>query len=376
MQHSTIAAIATAPGAGGIAIVRLSGPESYEVAAKVFRPANPAKKVADAKGYTAMFGAFVEGEEAFDEGVALFFRAPHSYTGEDVVELSCHGGSAVARRLVEACIAAGASPAAPGEYPRRAFLNGKLSLTQAEAVMDIISADGRQGAALANASLNGALARKIAAQKDALTALQAHLAAWVDFPEEDVPELSQSHLCDVLGEALIAGLNSAIAKKEVGKDPREIQMFLNGFMQEVAMKKATENAEKGKKFLEENAKKSGVDTLANGIQYKIIKKGEGAKPAATDMVKVHYRGTLIDGTEFDSSIKRGEPVEFPLNRVIPGWTTALQQMPVGSKWEIFIPSDQAYGPRGNGSIGPNETLIFEVELLDIVTPDAKEADQK
>ena len=164
--------------------------------------------------------------------------------------------------------------------------------------------------------------------------------------------------------------------REVGKDPREIQMFLNGFMQEVAMKKATENAEKGKKFLEENAKKSGVDTLANGIQYKIIKKGEGAKPAATDMVKVHYRGTLIDGTEFDSSIKRGEPVEFPLNRVIPGWTTALQQMPVGSKWEIFIPSDQAYGPRGNGSIGPNETLIFEVELLDIVTPDAKEADQK
>ena len=220
MQHSTIAAIATAPGAGGIAIVRLSGPESYEVAAKVFRPANPAKKVADAKGYTAMFGAFMEGEEAFDEGVALFFRAPHSYTGEDVVELSCHGGSAVARRLVEACIAAGASPAAPGEYTRRAFLNGKLSLTQAEAVMDIISADGRQGAALANASLNGALARKIAAQKDALTALQAHLAAWVDFPEEDVPELSQSHLCDVLGgveqelDALIQSYDAGAVLRE------------------------------------------------------------------------------------------------------------------------------------------------------------------
>ena len=213
MQHSTIAAIATAPGAGGIAIVRLSGPESYEVAAKVFRPANPAKKVANAKGYTAMFGAFVEGEEAFDEGVALFFRAPHSYTGEDVVELSCHGGSAVARRLVEACIAA-------GEYTRRAFLNGKLSLTQAEAVMDIISADGRQGAALANASLNGVLARKIAAQKDALTALQAHLAAWVDFPEEDVPELSQSHLCEVLGgveqelDALIQSYDAGAVLRE------------------------------------------------------------------------------------------------------------------------------------------------------------------
>ena len=198
MEHSTIAAIATAPGAGGIAVVRLSGPESYAVAAKVFHPANPDKRVEEAKGYTALFGHFMEGEEAFDEGVALFFRAPHSYTGEDVVELSCHGGSAVARRLVESCIAAGAAPAAPGEYTRRAFLNGKLGLTQAEAVMDLISADGRQGAALANASLNGALAKKIGAEKDALTALQAHLTAWVDFPEEDVPALEDAQLVSTL----------------------------------------------------------------------------------------------------------------------------------------------------------------------------------
>ena len=166
MQETTIAAIATAPGAGGIAVVRLSGAQSYAVAERVFRPANPGKKVAQAKGYTALFGHFVDGGEEFDEGVALFFRAPHSYTGEDVVELSCHGGSAVARRLVEACLAAGAQPAAPGEYTRRAFLNGKLGLTQAEAVMDLISADGRQGAALANAALSGALARKIGEQKE------------------------------------------------------------------------------------------------------------------------------------------------------------------------------------------------------------------
>lgn len=198
MQETTIAAIATAPGAGGIAVVRLSGAESYPIAARVFRPANAAKKVENAKGYTAMYGTFREGDEAFDEGVALFFRAPHSYTGEDVVELSCHGGSAVARRLVEACLAAGAQPAAPGEYTRRAFLNGKLGLTQAEAVMDLISADGRQGAALANAALGGALAKKISAQKEALTAIQAHLAAWVDFPEEDVPELDGDHLHRVL----------------------------------------------------------------------------------------------------------------------------------------------------------------------------------
>ena len=200
MQNTTIAAIATAPGAGGIAVVRLSGPESYAVAARVFHPANPNKNVEEAKGYTALFGSFVEGDDAFDEGVALFFREPHSYTGEDVVELSCHGGSAVARRLVEACIAAGAVPAAPGEYTRRAFLNGKMSLTQAEAVMDMISADGKQGAALANASLSGALAKKIGAEKEALTGLQAHLAAWVDFPEEDVPELDDAHLHTVLGQ--------------------------------------------------------------------------------------------------------------------------------------------------------------------------------
>lgn len=198
MQEATIAAIATAPGAGGIAVVRLSGAESYQVAARVFCPANAAKKVEQAKGYTAMYGAFREGNETFDEGVALFFRAPHSYTGEDVVELSCHGGNAVARRLVEACLAAGAQPAAPGEYTRRAFLNGKLGLTQAEAVMDLISADGRQGAALANAALGGALAKKIDAQKQELTAIQAHLAAWVDFPEEDVPELDDDHLHRVL----------------------------------------------------------------------------------------------------------------------------------------------------------------------------------
>ena len=220
MEHSTIAAIATAPGAGGIAVVRLSGPESYAVAAKVFHPANPAKRVEDAKGYTALFGHFMEGEEAFDEGVALFFRAPHSYTGEDVVELSCHGGSAVARRLVESCITAGAAPAAPGEYTRRAFLNGKLGLTQAEAVMDLISADGRQGAALANASLNGALAKKIGAEKDALTALQAHLTAWVDFPEEDVPALEDAQLVSTL-TAVKGELDTLIRNYDAGAVLRE-----------------------------------------------------------------------------------------------------------------------------------------------------------
>ena len=158
--QQTICALATPPGTGGIAVVRVSGPDAYPMVEKIFVPLHVGRKVAEAKGYTAMLGHYLLHGAEMDECVALFFRAPHSYTGEDVVELSCHGGSAVARRLVESCIAAGAAPAAPGEYTRRAFLNGKLGLTQAEAVMDLISADGRQGAALANASLNGALARR------------------------------------------------------------------------------------------------------------------------------------------------------------------------------------------------------------------------
>ena len=128
------------------------------------------------------------------------------------------------------------------------------------------------------------------------------------------------------------------------------------------------------RLLAENAKKEGVDTLADGIQYKVITKGEGACPQASDIVRVHYKGTLIDGTEFDSSYSRGEPAEFPLNRVISGWTKAIQAMPVGSKWIIYLPSKEAYGQRGAGHlIGPNETLIFEVELLDIVKPEAPAA---
>ena len=141
MEHSTIAAIATAPGAGGIAVVRLSGPESYAVAAKVFCPANPAKRVEDAKGYTALFGHFMEGEEAFDEGVALFFREPHSYTGEDSAEFHCHGSPVVLHTLLSALFAAGARQAQAGEFTKRAFLNGKMDLTEAEAVIEAMGYD-------------------------------------------------------------------------------------------------------------------------------------------------------------------------------------------------------------------------------------------
>lgn len=199
-MSSTICALATPPGAGGIAVVRVSGPEAYAVVGEIFTPRNPAKRFADAKGYTAMLGHYHLRGEEMDETIALFFRAPHSYTGEDVIELSVHGGNAMAQGLLEALYLAGAAPAGPGEFTRRALENGRMSLTQAEAVMEIISAEGRQGAALAKSALDGALARRIAGIQAALQTLAAHLTAWIDYPEEDVPEVSQAELIATLSE--------------------------------------------------------------------------------------------------------------------------------------------------------------------------------
>ena len=145
--------------------------------------------------------------------------------------------------------------------------------------------------------------------------------------------------------------------------------------QEVAMQKAADiNKKAGDDFLAQNKTKEGVVALPDGLQYKILKEGNGPKPAATDSVVCNYRGTLLDGTEFDSSYKRGQPATFPVNGVIKGWTEAVQLMPVGSKWQLFIPADLAYGNRGAGAdIGPNATLIFEVELLSIQNKAAAQA---
>lgn len=196
--RSTICALATPPGEGGIAVVRLSGPDAYPIAAKVFAPIHKEKSVLEAKGYTALFGHYLLDGQEMDETVALFYRAPRSYTGEDVVELSVHGGSAMADGLQQALIAAGAMPAAPGEFTRRALENGRMSLTQAEAVMEVISAGGRQGAALAKSALDGRLAREAEGIRHQLQTLAAHLTAWIDYPEEDVPELAPNELKAVL----------------------------------------------------------------------------------------------------------------------------------------------------------------------------------
>lgn len=147
----------------------------------------------------------------------------------------------------------------------------------------------------------------------------------------------------------------------------EAKTVIQEYFEKAEKEKLTKNLEEGKKFLEENAKREGVVTLASGLQYEVITEGTGKKPSATDKVSCHYHGTLIDGTVFDSSVMRGQPAEFPVNGVIQGWVEALQLMGEGAKWKLFIPSNLAYGERGAGqSIEPNSTLIFEVELLKVL----------
>lgn len=171
---------------------------------------------------------------------------------------------------------------------------------------------------------------------------------------------------------IIKGFAASIQGKSQ-LDMGEIQALnseLDKVMKDAQLAKAEENVEKGKQWLVENAKKENVVQTDSGLQYEVMSEGEGAKPVAEDTVKVHYRGTLLDGTEFDSSYSRGEPAVFPLHRVIAGWTEGVQLMNEGSKFKFFIPSELAYGNRATGKITPNSTLIFEVELLEIMNKDA------
>jgi len=178
-------------------------------------------------------------------------------------------------------------------------------------------------------------------------------------------------------DALVAGMKEALAGKDGTMTKEEREKTLETFQKEMMEKQvaaskeaAAKNLAEGEKFLAENKKKEGVKTTASGLQYKVVKEGTGPTPKETDTVVTNYRGTTIDGNEFDSSYKRNEPATFPVNRVIKGWTEALQLMKVGSKYQLFIPASLAYGERGAGrDIGPNATLIFDVELLSIKPPE-------
>lgn len=198
-METTIAAISTAQASAGISVIRISGDEAITIADRVFR-GNNNKKLCEMKGYTcALGGAYADGEK-LDECIATVFREPHSYTGENVVELSCHGGVYVTARVLRAVYDAGAQPAQAGEFTKRAFLNGKLDLIEAEAVMDIISSRSKAGVRAALNIKDGALSKRINNAKDILLNKAAHLNAWADYPEEDIPEVESSELLSALSE--------------------------------------------------------------------------------------------------------------------------------------------------------------------------------
>src|ERR1700724_969846 len=196
----------------------------------------------------------------------------------------------------------------------------------------------------------------------------------------DIGRTLQKFKLDLNEKALSQGIVDVLDKKPMAMTDQELQETLQAFQQKMMQKQqealskkqeqmkgvAEKNRVDGKKFLEENAKKTGVKTTASGLQYKVIKEGAGDKPKDSDVVEANYRGTTIDGKEFDSSAKHGSASSFPVNGVIKGWSEALKLMPVGSKWELFIPSDLAYGDEGEGEdIAPGSTLIFDVALFNI-----------
>ena len=215
ISSTTIAAISTAQGEGGIGVIRISGNEAIQIADRVFQNINN-RRLCDLNGYTAAYGKIIFEGEALDEAVALVFRSPQSYTGEDVVELSCHGGIFITQQVLRAVLSSGAVAAQAGEFTKRAFLNGKLDLTEAEAVMDIIGAKSRSAARAALSVRDGALHRRIIKIKDELLSLAAHLSAWADYPEEDIADVTDEMIISVCQKAR-TDLEQLLANYDTGQ---------------------------------------------------------------------------------------------------------------------------------------------------------------
>lgn len=232
-NKNTIAAISTPMGTGGVGIIRVSGESSIEIADKIFK-AFSGKKLCSSDGYKAHYGRIFDNEKPIDEAICLVFRAPHSYTGENVVEINCHGGIFITQKILRLVLENGASPALPGEFTKRAFLNSKLDLSKAESVMSLISAQGEQGANAAFNLLEGSLSRKIEEINSSLLSSAAHLAAWTDYPDDEIMAVDEIELKASLqtafnditalikkfdsGMAITTGVDAAIVgKPNVGK---------------------------------------------------------------------------------------------------------------------------------------------------------------
>lgn len=216
---STVAAISTAQGQGGIGVIRVSGEQAFTIVDKIFKSVS-GKKIMDIKGYTALFGHIYNNEEVLDEAVILKYVAPKSFTGENVVEISCHGGMYITKEVLNAVIMAGASLAEPGEFTKRAYLNGKMDLTEAESVMDIISAKSKSAARAALFVKDGALFKKSQQVKQLLLDKAAHLSAWADYPEEDIPEVSEDSIMEAIEES-ISILEKLLSTYDMGQVVKE-----------------------------------------------------------------------------------------------------------------------------------------------------------
>ncbi|MBQ3005944.1 MAG: tRNA uridine-5-carboxymethylaminomethyl(34) synthesis GTPase MnmE [Clostridia bacterium] len=243
MDNKTIAAIATPNAPGGIGVIRISGENALKVAEKIFRPVS-GNMISESKGYRAHFGDVYYNNEKIDEAVCLVFRAPASYTGEDVAEISCHGGLYITKQVLRAALDAGAQPAEAGEFTKRAFLNGKIDLAAAESVMSLIGASGKQAASAALNTLDGNLSREIRGVADSIIAICASLAAWVDYPDEDIEDTDAGDMLPVFenaknsleeiirrydcGRAVTDGIDAVIVgKPNVGKST--LMNMLTGF---------------------------------------------------------------------------------------------------------------------------------------------------
>lgn len=283
---SAIAAISTPLGTGGVGIIRISGKNATEIVDRIFVSLN-GKKLSSSKGYRAYFGRIFDGETAVDEVVCLVFRAPHSYTGEDVVEINCHGGVVLLKKILRLVLQNGAQAAAPGEFTKRAFLNGKLDLSEAESVMTLISAQGEQGANAAFNQLEGSLSRKIEKINSSLLSLAAHIAAWVDYPDDEIEELGNNELYSTIYNAHL-----------------ELCALLSNFDSGMAVTNGVEAAIVGKP----NVGKSTLMNLLTGYDRSIVTEIEGT---TRDVVEetVNLNGCILRISDTAGMRETGDIVE-------------------------------------------------------------------
>lgn len=283
---SAIAAISTPLGTGGVGIIRISGKNATEIVDRIFISVN-GKKLASSKGYRAYFGKIYDGNTAVDEVICLVFRAPHSYTGEDVVEINCHGGVFLLKKILRLVLHNGAIAASPGEFTKRAFLNGKLDLSEAESVMTLISAQGEQGANAAFNQLEGKLSRKIEEINSSLLSLAAHIAAWVDYPDDEIENLGEDEVHSVIFNA-----------------KSEITSLLKSFDSGMAITNGVEAAIVGKP----NVGKSTLMNLLTGYDRSIVTEIEGT---TRDVVEetVNLNGCILRISDTAGMRETGDVVE-------------------------------------------------------------------